>query len=168
MVNEIKSCKMYNFPAILGIVNSCSDWLSVQGMNHWKEYYTQETVQWKFQNTDIFGLFFDETLSGVVSLSSKMPLYYVQKELSYFQDPESKAFYISMLAVDPIKHKQGIASQLMTFAEDYAGKYDIKFIRLEAYAPYAELNQFYRKRNYNLVQTRDDEGDLMNFYEKKI
>jgi len=168
MSNQIKPCHLPDIFEVWEIVKSCSNWLASKGMNHWTKDYDVETIQQKFRETTVFGFLENNVINGVISLSTKPPIYYNKEDFSHFQDPNAKSFYVSMLAVRPELHRKGIASQLMTFVEETAGKYNIPFVRLMHMEPCEELNKFYTKRNYNLTHTRDDEENLMNFYEKKI
>lgn len=164
-MTEIKFCTKSHVPAICEIVLSCSNWLASQGMDHWKNYYTTDMIISKYNTTHVAGIFEENVLKGVISLSSKTPSYYLKED---FQNPDDKAIYLGMLAVKPEFHKKGLATKLMNFSESYALSKNFQVSRLMYFANYKELGEFYSKRGYSLIRTRDDDGDLISFCEKKL
>ena len=169
MINQISKCADKDIDSVWGIIQSCSEWLSEKGFNHWKEYYSKDLVKQKLRESNIYSISIDHAIAGTVCLSTETPEYYTENDLKSYQDSRARALYVSMLAVLPNLHEQGIGSRLMIFAEEYAKESDIDFIRLDAYTPYKELNEFYLKRGYRFLQSNiDEDGDEMSFYEKEI
>ena len=75
MKNQIFKCDLQHSNSIWKIINSCSEWLSQQGMNHWKDYYTKDIILEKLQTSTLYGLFVKNNLIGTISLSTKTPGY---------------------------------------------------------------------------------------------
>ena len=75
---------------------------------------------------------------------------------------------MSMLATNPEIQKSGLATRLMTYAENKAKNQGIKFMRLDVIREYEELNDFYQKRKYKYTHWRFDGDDNSNFYEKEL
>ena len=137
-------------------------------MEHWNQYYTEDIITKKIEETDIYGVAENGVLQGVVSISPNPPSYYDKIDFDHFQEPESDARYMSMLATNPEIQKSGIATRLMAYAENEVKNQGIKFVRLDVIREYEELNGFYQKREYQYTHWRFDGDDNSNFYEKEL
>jgi ribosomal protein S18 acetylase RimI-like enzyme len=165
---QFKQCSKKDVPQIFEIVRACSKWLSDIGMEHWNQYYTEDVITRKIEDTTIYGIVENGILQGVVSISPSPPTYYDKVDFNHFQEPDSEARYMSMLATNPVKQKSGLATQLMTYVENEEKKLGIKFMRLDVIREYGKLNGFYQKRNYQYTHWRFDGDDNSNFYEKEL
>jgi ribosomal protein S18 acetylase RimI-like enzyme len=161
-------CGKKDVPQIFEIIRACSKWLSDKGMEHWNQYYTEDIITKKIEETDIYGVAENGVLQGVVSISPNPPSYYDKIDFDHFQEPESDARYMSMLATNPEIQKSGIATRLMAYAENEVKTQGIKFVRLDVIREYEELNGFYQKREYQYTHWRFDGDDNSNFYEKEL
>jgi ribosomal protein S18 acetylase RimI-like enzyme len=161
-------CGKEDVPQIFEIIRACSKWLSDKGMEHWNQYYTEDIITKKIEETDIYGVAGDGVLQGVVSISPNPPSYYDKIDIDHFQEPESGARYMSMLATNPEIQKSGLATRLMAYAENEVRNQGIKFMRLDVIREYEELNGFYQKREYQYTHWSFDGDDNSNFYEKEL
>ena len=161
-------CDKKDVPQIFEIIGACSKWLSDNGFEHWNQYYTEDIITKKIEETDIYGVVESGILQGVVSISPEPPSYYDKVDFDHFQEPESDARYMSMLATNPEIQKSGLATRLMTYAENEVKSLGIKFMRLDVIREYEELNDFYQKRKYKYTHWRFDGDDNSNFYEKEL
>jgi ribosomal protein S18 acetylase RimI-like enzyme len=62
--------------------------------------------------------------------------------------PDGHNLYIHRLAVHPKNQKQGIARQMMDFAENFGKKKGMESIRLDTFSQNPRNIKFYRKRGY--------------------
>ena len=137
-------------------------------MEHWNQYYTKDIITKKIEETEIYGVVEHGILQGVVSISPNSPSYYDKVDFDHFLEPGSEARYMSMLATNPDLQQSGLATRLMTFAENEVKNQGIKFMRLDVIREYEELNDFYQKRKYKYTHWRFDGDDNSNFYEKEL
>ena len=168
MGKDIRECSSADTQAMFRVIKECAAWLSNRGMDHWTDYYTEELVAKKLQETTIYGLGEGSDLIGVVSLSEHPPSYYDHSDLLRFQDHTAPAIYTSMLAVRPEFQGTGLASELMRYAEQKVRDTGVKHMRLDVIREYKELNEFYAKRGYRYTHWRFDGDDNSNFYEKQL
>ncbi len=59
---------------------------------------------------------------------------------------------VHRLATDPVYMGQGLASELMQFAEELAVQQGLDCIRLDAYAPNMAVRKWYQKRDFLPVE----------------
>ena len=168
MAYQFVQCGTNDLASIFKIIQTCSKWLSDHGMEHWSNYYTEDVVAKKFQESEIYGLIDDGMLQGVVCISPNAPSYYDTVDFDHFQEATSDARYMSMLAINPARQKAGLAPQLMAYAEKETRKQGIKFMRLDVIREYEALNGFYQRRDYQFTHWRFDGDDNSNFYEKAL
>ena len=171
MSSEYIRCGVSDGPRVIEIVQACAEWLSAQGMNHWKNYYTDEVLLKKLRETIILGVRKDDQLVGIVSLAREAPSYYadIDIDVDHFKGPQSDAMYMSMLATDPVVQRSGVASNLIDYAESESRRLGVRFMRLDVIREYVELNLFYHKREYQYSHYwRFEAGDNCNFYEKQL
>lgn len=158
---EIVRARSSDLAIIWGIIEECSQWLSIQNINHWTRYYTEEMVSKMIEKKEVYvGLNNNEAIS-TITLDNIPPKYY--SEPGYedrFTNPDESAIYITAVAVLPAKQKQGFAGQLLDFAEDKARKAGTKWLRLDCRAEVPGLVTFYEKRGFNKLGDKPvDEGE---------
>lgn len=151
------------------VISKCSEWLSEQGMDHWKDYYTEEKVQEKFGHSKIFVLYVDDKPVGTGSYSTEAPEYYSEQDINCFENPKAVAAYFSALCVDPEFQGKGYGKLLVKSREDALAKDpDIEAYRFDARASYRELIKFHLKNGFKIVGVMDDEGEDYFLFEKVI
>lgn len=155
---------------VWGLIKEDSEWLSKeQGLDHWSGWYTREKVEEKFEDWDVYLAYRGNELVGTMSVSEKKVGYYLQESIEMFAEPESRALYISMLAVRPSFQGQGIATDLLKSAEEMAENREIEYVRFDCREEYDELVNFYLKRGYkkrgSFVEAENENYLMM---EKKI
>lgn len=167
MNEKIMLLGISNFDELKDLINTCSDWLSTKGFHHWREYYLEDKIKEKLLKTKVYGLFVNGKLICSVSLSNFPPNYYEKKMLKFFKIKDTYATYLSMLAVYPKFHKNGIASKMLKFSEEIV-KEKSNSIRIDVLKSLNELNRFYEKRGFMLVKEISEKDEEMNYYEKKV
>ncbi len=167
MLEELRQLNISDFNQLEKLITSCSDWLSSEGFDNWKEYYTSEIIMKKLLNSIVYGLFVGKELIGCISISNVMPVYSISEDLKYYTFQDKNPTHLSMLAVSPKYQKQGLATKLLEFSEKLARKKS-KAIRLDVWKKNLDLNKFYIKRGYVLVPEISAKDEDINYYEKIV
>lgn len=160
-----------NLDEAWALISTCSEWLRDIGMDHWDKYYTRKMVEEKIKGQELYLAYREGELVGTVTLDTNPVSYYEPNDLETFEDPKAEAMYVTALAVYPDMQKQGIAGNLMKFAEESAKERNIPYIRFDCRESYGELVEFYKKRGYGVVGRFTDPSDNDEPYllmEKKI
>jgi ribosomal protein S18 acetylase RimI-like enzyme len=156
---------------VWNIIDTCSKWLETSGMSHWTNYYTKQLIDKKLSSQEVYIAKVNGNPVAAVTLDQNPVDYYEAQDLSHFEQPEAAAIYVTALAVLPEKQKQGLASQLVTFAETTAKARGIKYIRFDCRASYEVLVNFYQKRGYCIRGTildTEDNNEPYYLMEKQI
>ncbi|MGD0729102.1 MAG: GNAT family N-acetyltransferase [Candidatus Micrarchaeaceae archaeon] len=160
----IRKANESDWKQLLNIYQSCANWLSSRGYDHWQGAYNEEKVKKRLKEMEVYFLYEKEIPVGTVSLSAKPAGYYKESYHGFWEDKSAKAIYIRGLAVLPSHHSKGFAVQLMDFAEKHIKESGIHYIRFDALRADDKLTQFYLNRHYKLVGQSEDH----NFYEKLV
>ena len=145
-----------DLPDVWQIIDANSDWLVSQGHTHWKEWYTKDLVAEKIAHGHQFIAKKDGVAVGTVNLDTKHVGYYLPEEIAQFEEPDAPALYIGALGVTPEYHNQGIGSEIMNLAEEYARKLGLQLIRFDCKAALDDLVRFYTTKGYAHV------GDIID------
>ena len=166
-MNIIQPSKEY-IPAIMGLFEDCTEYMKSQGINQWGDFYpTREIIETDIQTKTLYAIvdksqgapqlalgfarrqepFPDgnNILLGVINISENQEEQYKSIKWS---DNSDKILVIHRLAVHPDYQKQGIARQLMDFAENYGKQYRYSSVRLDAYSINKRVLRFYENRGY--------------------
>lgn len=170
---SLRRATAQDLDAVWGIIEKDSKWLSEEkDLHHWAGYYTKEKIAHKLESQEVYLASQNGEVVGTITLDTNPVEYYrEEEELSKFADPKAPALYVTALAVDPEKHGQGIAGNLMNFADSEARKRGISYVRFDCRDRYSDLVNFYKKRGYVIVGTTIDEEDNNEVYdlmEKKV
>lgn len=167
---QLTKASREDLAAVWQLVKADAQWLSdVKQLRHWLDYYTQEMINNKIHQQEVY-LFSEKDLPiATISMDQKPVPYYSDKELSAFAEKDAQALYLSTLAVKPEFHGKGVASYLLTMIEQIAKTRHIRYLRFDCRAEYQELVLFYKKRGFAVVGTFS-EGEGQNYFlmEKKI
>jgi GNAT superfamily N-acetyltransferase len=164
----IKRATVSDMDLVLNILSASADWLSSNGMDHWKGAHTAEKVLKRFQDREIYLLYYNDIPVGTIALSTMPPFYYNETDKEFWKDKSAPAMYISSLAVLPNYHGKGFATELVKFAERRAIEEGYKYIRFDAVGYYTKLTKFYLDRNYKIVGKRLTRDTESNFFEKSL
>jgi len=164
----IRKAKQADANKVLSILLDCAHWLADQGLTHWKEAHTLERVVKRIKERNVFLLEVKGSEVATITLDNKSPSYYRDSDKLFWSNPDAAALYISSLAVLPESQGGGLATQLLTFAEEQARKQGLKYIRFDAVAHYKALTRFYVSRGYRVVGSRVTGKENSNFFEKAL
>ncbi len=133
-----------NAPKVLEILETCTSWLHKQGKKHWDSIHNISTVQNDICTSTVFLMCnADSVPIGTITLSSVEPYYYKPTFQQVWYAPTDKALYFRKLAVHPNFHGQGAGIQLTRFAENFAIKENVQYIRLDINRVVAQLTEYY-------------------------
>jgi len=170
ITNRLERVKNKDVDKVFEVVDMGSNWLlEEKGFNHWSDWYTKERVEEKFEDWEVYLAYKNNEVTGTISISEKKVGYYLQENIEVFAKPEERALYISMMAVKPEFQNQGIASELIKFAESTAKNRGIEYVRFDCREEYTELVDFYLKREYKKMGSfSEEESENYLLMEKKI
>lgn len=166
---KIRLCCESDLDTAFSLLNDCANWLASKGMDHWKGTIDKNKLASKISEKELYLLSLDSCIIGTIIISKSAPAY-CDSVSSFWKNPSASFYYISKLAIHPDFHKNGYASLLLEFVNSLAIKNKIEFLRLDCVSNYSSLNDFYKKRGYVFVGSRNlyPPGPHCNFYEKKV
>lgn len=166
---KIRLCSESDLDTVFSLLNDCANWLSSKGMDHWNGAIDKNKLASKISEKELYLLSLDSCIIGTIIISKSAPAY-CDSVSSLWKNSSGSFYYISKLAIHPDFHKNGYASLLLEFAHSLAIKNKIEFLRLDCVSNYSSLNEFYKKRGYVFVGSRNlySPGPHCNFYEKKV
>jgi len=117
-------------------------------------YPVRETAEEGIKENTLFVLEIENTIAGSIILNHKPEKTYTQAEWQINAD-DIDILIIHTLVTHPAYMKQGIASQLMEFAEKHARDKQIKAIRLDVSVNNDAAIALYEKHGYKYIATVD-------------
>jgi GNAT superfamily N-acetyltransferase len=152
---EIKEVDQSKLDEVFYIIRSCAEDLAKNGKDHWASYYNspQKLIE-KFEHGKVFLLYVEGKPVGTVSLSAKVPDYYIEtidgEVVDYtqlFKDPNStEALYQSALGVHPDYQNFKLGKELIKMSEDWATKNGYRYMRFDTRNDH--LLEFYARNRY--------------------
>ena len=137
-----------------------------KGIFQWDEVYpNEENVDRDICNGQAYVYVDENTIKGVVVLNEHQDKEY---EDLHWQYTGGKQLVVHRLCVDPRHQKNGIARQLMDYAEKYGVSAGYTSIRLDAFLDNARAWQLYEKLGYAKVGIVKFRKGLFYCYEKKL
>lgn len=111
------------------------------GQGHWSTPVSERSAELALRHSYVLVLHDGATLVGTLRLGNKKP-WAIDK--TYFTDVK-KAIYLTDMAVDPGRQRQGVGRVLIEEAIDVARDWPADAIRLDAYDAPAGAGEFYAK-----------------------
>ena len=144
----IIKASQHHLPQILILNSKIINFMQLMGFSHWNEKYPNEVIYRRdIMRNSQYVYLIDEKVKGIVSFDVQ----HHENFNSINWDSENKtSYFVHRLAVDPEFQGQGIANQLMDYAESFAKSKKIDSIRLGAFKKYSEVVRFYSKRSYTI------------------
>ncbi len=157
---EIKRATEEDLPKVWGIIDKCAKWLAEKGYRHWADHYTEEMMGKMIRKQETFLGYKNGEAIATLTFDAKPPKYYVTDDyLKFFTDPEEPSGYIMAVGVLPEYQGQGIAVQMLQYAEDEAYLRRLKWLRLDARTEVPGLIKFYENRGFQKVGNPLNEGE---------
>jgi len=143
---QIQLAQSNQIEEAFSILNKCKINLEHQGIYQWIINYPNiSTVENDVRNEHLYCAIVDNRCVGAVSINEEQDPEYTS--VSWNNDV-GKALVIHRLAVDPDYQGQGIAKEIMKFAEHYAIDNNFYAIRLDAYSANKLSLRFYENIGY--------------------
>lgn len=112
----------------------------------WTDNYpTQSIIEDDLRKGYLFVLSHGNEIIGAINISEIQEAVYSSVN---WQFDDSKILVIHRLVVNPIHQRNGYATKMMDFAEQYASDNGYTSIRLDAYSQNKKVIEFYKKRAY--------------------
>jgi len=136
----------FDLDTIFQIYINAKQELERRGIYQWTDNYpTISIIENDLKRGILYILKNDNDTVGAINISEEQEAEY-QSINWIFND--TKVLVIHRLVVNPIHQKQGYASQLMDYAENYAANKDYTSIRLDVYNQNNKVIEFYKNRGY--------------------
>lgn len=133
--------------AILALTRSCGVHLRAQGIDQWDENYPDPArIADDLKQGTLFCYRDSGTIAGIIVLNETQDEEYAH--VPWGTTEAQKNLVVHRLAVHPDNQGQGIARQLMDFAEDFAQRQGYDAIRLDTFSRNTRNQRFYLNRGY--------------------
>ena len=127
-------------------IQACTSKLCSIGIDQWdEEYPSHEIVSEAVENQTLYLIEKDGLVAGAVGLDCNQPNEYQSCSWSY----AAPSMVVHHLFVRPSFWRQGLAAELMSFAENHAKTLNVGSIRLDAYKENPAALSLYRNRGYS-------------------
>lgn len=142
----IRRPKIAEINEIMAITRACAKDMSSRGIEQWNEHYpSREAFVGDLEKEELFVFAENDRPVGSVTLSFTKDEEYEPIE---WLGPDSKHLYVHRLCVHPEQQGQGIARQLMDYAEDYGRQHSCASVRLDTFSQNPRNIRFYKARGY--------------------
>ena len=136
---------------ILALTRACAAKMIKAGIFQWNEHYPSQTAfQQDIDRDELYVIKQSGKILGTIVISDLKDEVY--QPVTWLTPADVKSIYIHRLAVHPDVQGQGIAQQLMDFAEDFAHKNGYVSVRLDTFSQNPRNNRFYQKRGYTKLE----------------
>ena len=135
---------------LLELVTACRLKMEEQLIFQWNHTYPlAKDFETDIQRDELFVKEQSGEILGCIVLSSVMDEFY--KTISW-KNPKHKALYVHRLAVLPKYQGQGVARELMDYAENFANANGYQSIRLDTFSQNKRNQKFYLARGYTQLE----------------
>lgn len=142
----IREANLSEIPEILTVTRACALHLAAIGIFQWNEHYpSQQAFENDIDRKELFVFEKEEKIVGGIVISTLMDQEYVP--VAWLSE-NGKNIYIHRLFVHPDFQGQGLAQQLMDFAEEFAKGNGFVSIRLDTFSQNKRNQRFYETRGY--------------------
>lgn len=135
---------------LMAITKACAAKMSAAGIHQWNENYPYpEAFHVDMERGELFVVEKENEIAACITISTvKDEVYEPVRWLS----EDGINYYVHRLAVHPDYQHQGIARQLMDFAESYVRENNGVSIRLDTFSKNLRNQQFYEARGYSRLE----------------
>jgi len=160
-----KLSKDYLFDAF-SIIESVVSKMNNESIFQWDEHYpTREIIEKDIDDGYAFGFFHLKELRGYIVLNEEYSPEYNSLE---WKDKNGTSLIIHRLSIKADCQGQGIAKQMMIFAEEYAKRNNYTSIKLDAFLHNKAALSLYENLGYTEVGTVTFRKGEFNCYEKVL
>lgn len=138
--------KITDIENLLTMTQACARHMIANGIYQWNENYpSYEAFKNDIEHDQIWVLKNENNIVGSIVITEVEDEEY---DGVTWLTPQGNCVYIHRLAVHPDYQGQGLAQQLMNFAENYAKESGYASVRLDTFSLNKRNNVFYQKRGY--------------------
>lgn len=142
----IQLCSPNHLQEIVEIFMRCKLAMEEEKIFQWTDAYPNKNIlSQDIANGHLYSLFDQQKCLGVICLNQIADARY---STINWEDSDGNWLIIHRLAISPAQQKQGFATKLIDFAEEYTLKKGFTSIRLDAYSTNKHALRFYQKRGY--------------------
>ena len=146
---DIVTATTQDLDAVMAIVQSCIAHMRAHGIDQWDDIYPDRaTFEEDVANGTLYLAVERQVCRGIMVLNAYQDPAYATVAWHYREEP---ILVVHRLAVDPMYQGQGIASQLMDFAEAQGRSRGARALRLDAFSQNPSAVRLYMKRQYRLA-----------------
>lgn len=143
----IRLAKSTEIEEILQLTKACAAHMISQKIYQWNEHYPSKAAFSKdIERDELYVFQHEDKIVGTIVISTLMDDEYI--DINWLTPKNSKNIYIHRLAVHPEMQGQGIAQQMMAFAERHAEENNYDSVRLDTFSQNTRNQRFYKKRGY--------------------
>ena len=133
------------------LVTACRLKMESENIFQWNHTYPlAKDFENDINRNELYVKEFNDEIIGCIVLSNAMDEFY--KNISWTPNTDN-ALYVHRLAVLPKFQGQGIARQLMDFAENFGKTNDYQAIRLDTFSQNKRNQKFYLSRGYTQLES---------------
>lgn len=157
----IRKATMEDVKDIMKIIEQTIAEMNAYNNTQWNENYPQEKDFINdIQKGDLFVVERKDKLAGFVCINKVEPGEY--DGLSWTLN--EKNMVVHRMAVNPEYRRSGIGTKLMKFADEFALKNSIRYLKTDTYSLNTKMNALFKKCGYNFVGEMSFLGKEEPFY----
>lgn len=126
-------------PVLRVLVNEAYRQLADLGLNYTGTYQDEQITRNRMQDKEVYLAFLDNQPVGTISLRVE-------------QKKQGRVLYISQVAVDPARQRQGIGKLLLQLAKQRAIELGISTLQLDTAIPATHLVNMYTKAGFQVIE----------------
>jgi ribosomal protein S18 acetylase RimI-like enzyme len=142
----IRLATIKDIDSILEVTRACAKYMVSQDIFQWNEHYpSKEAFIHDVNRRELYVKLIDNEIIGCIVISTHKDEVYNPIE---WLNKNENSVYIHRLAVHPNRQGQGIAQELMDFAESISTDNGYDSIRLDTFSQNPRNQRFYEIRGY--------------------
>lgn len=152
--------------AIFTIIHDAVVDMESKGIHQWDDIYPdEETIKIDLSDGHLYVYEDNENIKGIIVLNESQEEEYKSIRWKF---NSGRQLIVHRLCVDPHFQGQGIARQLMTYAEEYGKESQYESIRLDSFIDNNRACNFYNKLGYAKVGIVSFRKGKFYCFEKKL
>ena len=143
----INSANIDDLPGVMELIGAVIQRMAAEGIHQWDSIYpTADNFASDINQRALFVIKQGGNIIAVMALNDQQSKEYAAIAWQY---PTDSVLVVHRLAVHPLCQGQGVAQQMMAFAEEYGRAQGYAAIRLDAYTENPRAVALYEKQGYN-------------------
>lgn len=144
----IRLAQLSDLEKMMAIITAVIGEMRQAGNDQWDEHYPlRSDFLNDLETGNLYVTELNGELTGFVCINDQQPEAYQDAGWSACD----KSLVIHRMAVNPAYRNRGVASMLMTFAEELGRSKGVTYLRSDTYSQNAKMNALFRKMNYRFT-----------------